>query len=215
MAIQDIKHIGLFRVDFMRFVLDLDHKAIAEYTIEHSKKWDRYTTYHDRSLNDDWAKGMPGREEFVGTLTKAANEFVERTSRRPFEGAQGGHYLYYWVSLYKKHDQHGTHNHPNSLLAGTYYPLTGPNSSPILLEAPWDSHIMHDTLPATEASMRIKPNTGDMIMWPSWVKHRVPAQETDEPRIAISFNFDYGRYHQDEGLGIGNMKDKVGHLSHD
>ena len=50
MAIQDIKHVGLFRVDFMRYVLDLDHKAIADYTLEHSKTWDRYTTYHDRNL---------------------------------------------------------------------------------------------------------------------------------------------------------------------
>ena len=34
--ITDIKHVGLFRVDFLRIVLDLDHKAIAEYTLEHS-----------------------------------------------------------------------------------------------------------------------------------------------------------------------------------
>ena len=197
MAIQDIKHIGLFRVDFMRFVLDLDHKAIADYTLEHSKKWDRYTTYHNGKLNKDWAKNMPGRKEFEETLHESADQFIKRTKRREFTEEVGGKYLKYWASVYKKHDQHGTHNHPNSLLAGTYYPLTGSKSSPILLEAPWDSHIMHDTLPPADASFRVKPQTGDMIMWPSWLKHRVPAQETDEPRIAISFNFDYGRYHND------------------
>lgn len=198
MAIQDIKHVGLFRVDFMRYVLDLDHKAIADYTLEHSKTWDRYTTYHDRKLNDEWRKGIPGLQEFEQTLNDAADQFVERTGRRPFKGAQGGHYLYYWASVYRKHDQHGTHNHPNSLLAGTYYPLVGSESSPILLEAPWDGMIMHDTLDVKEHSFRVKPSVGDMIMWPSWIKHRVPAQETDEPRIAISFNFDYGRYHTEE-----------------
>ena len=198
MAIQDIKHMGIFRVDFMRFVLDLDHKAIADYTLEHSKTWDRYTTYHDRDLNLDWAKNMPGREEFEHTLQKSAEEFVKRTDRRPFATNTGGKYFYYWASVYRKHDQHGTHNHPNSLLAGTYYPLTGPDSSPIMLEAPWDGMIMHDTLPAKDHSFVVKPNIGDMIMWPSWLKHRVPAQKTDEPRIAISFNFDYGRYHTEE-----------------
>ena len=84
MAIQDIKHMGIFRVDFMRFVLDLDHKAIADYTLEHSKTWDRYTTYHDRDLNDEWAKNMPGRKEFEQTLQKSADEFVKRSNRRPF-----------------------------------------------------------------------------------------------------------------------------------
>ena len=51
--ITDIKHIGLFRVDFLRIVLDLDHQAIADYTLEHSKKWNRYTTYHDQDINKD------------------------------------------------------------------------------------------------------------------------------------------------------------------
>ena len=42
--ISDIKHIGLFRVDFLRIVLDIDHKAIAEYTLEHSKNCLLYTS---------------------------------------------------------------------------------------------------------------------------------------------------------------------------
>ena len=62
--ILDIKHQGLFRVDFLRIVLDIDHKAIAEYSIEHSKKWDRYTTYHDHKINYDWMAGLPDREKF-------------------------------------------------------------------------------------------------------------------------------------------------------
>ena len=199
MAIQDIKHIGLFRVDFMRYVIDLDHKAIAEYTIEHSKKWDRYTTYHDRKLNDDWMSGIPGKAELDKTLEEAGDQFVKRTDRRPFQGAQGGQYLWYWASVYKKGDQHGTHNHPNSLLAGSYYVQTGPESAPILMESPWVTSIMHDTLPMEQSYFRVKPQSGDMIIFPSWLMHRVPVQESDEERVVISLNWDYGRYHTGEG----------------
>ena len=199
MAIQDIKHIGLFRVDFMRYVLDLDHKAIAEYTIEHSKTWDRYTTYHDRKLNDRWQSGIPGRAELEKTLEDAGNEFVKRTERRPFEGQpQGGQYLFYWASVYKKGNHHGTHNHPNSLIAGTYYAQAGKDAAPILLESPWSTMVMHDTLPGEKSSFRVKPQSGDMLMWPSWVMHRVDVQTSDDERVVISFNFDYGRYHTED-----------------
>ena len=197
MSIQDLKHMGLFRVDFMRFVLDLDHKAIADYTLEHSKKWDRYTNYHARELCKEWQDGIPGKEKFEATLTEAGNEFAKRTKRREFTEDVGGQFLWYWASVYRKHDHHGSHNHPNSLIAGSYYPLTSGETSPIILEAPWDNVIMHDTLThkSSESILRLKPNVGDMYMWPAWLKHRVPNQKTDDVRIAISFNIDYGRYH--------------------
>ena len=83
--ITDIKHVGLFRVDFLRIVLDLDHKAIAEYTLEHRKKWDRYTTYHDIKLNEDWMSGLPGREDFENDIYEAAEQFTERTNRRKMD----------------------------------------------------------------------------------------------------------------------------------
>ena len=194
--ITDIKHIGLFRVDFLRIVLDLDHQAIADYTLEHSKKWDRYTTYHDKELNEDWMSGLPGREDFEKDIYEATDQFTERTNRRIIDKSMGGKFLKYWCSVYNEHDQHGSHNHPNSLIAGTYYPQTSAESSVISLEAPWISHIMHDRFTKDKSTFDYKPNAGDMIMWPSWIFHRVsPQKATKIPRIAISFNLDYGRFH--------------------
>ena len=194
--ITDIKHIGLFRVDFLRIVLDLDHQAIADYTLEHSKKWDRYTTYHNHEINNDWMCGIPGREDFEKDIYEAADQFTERTNRRIIDKSMGGKFLKYWCSVYNEHDQHGSHNHPNSLIAGTYYPQTSAESSVISLEAPWISHIMHDRFTKDKSTFDYKPNAGDMIMWPSWIFHRVsPQKATKIPRIAISFNLDYGRFH--------------------
>ena len=194
--ITDIKHVGLFRVDFLRIVLDLDHKAIAEYTLEHKKKWDRYTTYHDIKLNEDWMSGLPGREDFENDIYEAAEQFTKRTNRRDMDESMGGKFMKYWCSVNNEHDQHGSHNHPNSLIAGTYYPQTSAESSVISLEAPWSSHIMHDRFTKNTSTFDYKPNAGDMIMWPSWLNHRVsPQPATDIPRIAISFNLDYGRFH--------------------
>ena len=55
---------------------------------------------------------------------------------------------------------------------------------------------MHDRFTKDKTSFDYKPNAGDMIMWPSWLFHRVdPQKATKIPRIAISFNLDYGRFH--------------------
>ena len=52
--ILDQKLIDMFPVTVNRVVLDLDHKAIAEYTLQHEKEhnWSRYTTFHDMKLNE-------------------------------------------------------------------------------------------------------------------------------------------------------------------
>ena len=191
MSIADIKHMGLFEVDVLRIVTDLDNKAITDYTLQHREKWDRYTTYHDQELNKDWQYSLPDRARLENAIIEAGHEFVKRTKRKPFEERP---FLYYWCSVYDEGDQHGSHNHPNSLLAGTYYPSVGADSSSIQLEAPWKSHIMHDNVPIGVYSY--KPNPGDMLMWPSWIDHRVPVQgKSDTRRVAISFNLDYNKYH--------------------
>ena len=193
MSLLDVKHAGLFRVDLLRVVSDVDHKAIAEYTLEHRKKWKRYTTYHDKKLNLDWQAGLPGKENFEADIYAAGEEFVRRTGRKPFKEKP---FMYYWCSVYQEGDHHGSHNHPNSLIAGTYYAQVVADSSSITLEAPLKNHVMHDTMPFEAGLHAYKPNAGDMLLWPSWLDHRInPQVKTENPRIAISFNLDYAKYH--------------------
>jgi len=191
MSLVDVKELNLFPVDVLRIVTDLDNEAITEYTLAHRDKWDLYTTYHDQKLNKDWQLGLPDRARLESALIDAAHEFVKRTGRRKFDERP---FLYYWCSVYDEGDQHGSHNHPNSLIAGTYYPSVGARSSSIILEAPWKSHIMHDSAPLGIFAYR--PQPGDMLLWPSWLDHRVPVQgKSDTRRVAISFNLDYNKYH--------------------
>ena len=80
MSLVDIKELNLFPVSALRIVTDLDNEAITEYTLEHRKKWDRYTTYHDRKLNEDWQNGLPDKEKLDKAIIDANNsvrEFVK------------------------------------------------------------------------------------------------------------------------------------------
>jgi len=190
MSLVDIKEVDLFPVNILRVVTGLDHKAITEYTLEHRKKWDRYTTYHDKPLNLEWQAGLPDKEKLDKAIIDVGHEFVKRTGRKPFNEPP---FMYYWASVYDEGDQHGSHNHPNSLIAGTYYPAASRDSSSITLEAPWKSHTMHDNVGG--GVFNYKPAPGDMLVWPSWLDHRVQAQvKSDNPRIAISFNLDYHKH---------------------
>ena len=204
MSIADIKHMGKFHVDFFRVVLDLPHQEIADYTMKFleekgsdvtfNKERKRiYTTYHSTNLNEEWQKDLPGREEFEADVKKLGHEWMKRTNRKPFKEDP---HLFYWGSVYKEHDQHGSHIHPNSNIAGTYYPQVGQHSSGITYEAPWTHHIMHDSMPFERSLWDYKPSQGDCMLWPSWISHRVSPQKKDKVlRVAISFNLDYSKYH--------------------
>lgn len=194
--IVDTKGMYVFPVEVHRIVLDIDHQAIADYTLEHRETWPGYTTYHDQELNKEWQAGLPDREKLESCMIEAGNEYCKRTKRPLFSEYGGGHWLFYWVSVYDEGDQHDSHNHPNSLIAGTYYTNIGKGSSALTLEAPWKNHIMHDQFMNRHMTHPIQPNTGDMYLWPAWLDHRVQKQrESDKRRIAISFNLDYNKYH--------------------
>lgn len=194
--IVDTKAIQLFPVEMHRIVTDLDHKAITEYTLEHRKTWKGYTTYHDQEINHKWMEGLPDRDKLQKSMVDAGKEYLKRTKRPSFTDYGKGTFLFYWASVYDQHDQHGAHVHANSLVAGTYYPSAHVESSSITFEAPWSSHIMHDQHLVPQSTFHYKPNSGDMLLWPAWLTHRVePQKETNTNRIAISFNLDYKKYH--------------------
>ena len=188
MIIVDTKYTDLFAVKISRVVLDLDHEAIAEYTIDHQKNypWGRYTTFHDPKCNNDWRANLPDKDKLDEALKQAGKDLCAATKRKELDDP----YLWYWVSIYDENDDHGSHNHPGSLLSGTYWPSCDETSSPILLTSPTQTYQMHDRLPNQD--FIYQPQPGDMLMWPSWVEHRVHKQKKpNKPRIAISFNLDY------------------------
>jgi|13_taG_2_1085334.scaffolds.fasta_scaffold17285_3 uncharacterized protein (TIGR02466 family) len=194
--IEDVKHLEIFPVDVFRIVLALDHAAITEYTLEHKKKWNQYTTYHNHEINRDWQKNLPDRKKLEESLIEVSDRWNKKTGRKLFSEYGDGAFLHYWVSVYSENDQHGSHNHPGSSIAGTYYPSCGMDSASINFEAPWDAHTMHDTIDFSKKVYKYRPQIGDALIWPSWLYHRVQTQgPSDVPRIAISFNLDYNKYH--------------------
>lgn len=196
MSVLDIKEYNIFPVTISRVVLDIDHQAIASNCLEFIELAGRYTTYHNHEVNDRWFNQMPDRDKFVQSIYDSTNHFLKTTSRKQFADKDDMH-LWAWVSKYEVGDQHGSHNHPRSLISGTYYPQASAESSMLTFDNPWSSCLMHDSIDMRIIQHNVQPKTGDMMLWPSWLEHRVgPQREQQVPRIAISFNVDYSRYYK-------------------
>jgi|TARA_B110000908_G_scaffold70802_1_gene85443 uncharacterized protein (TIGR02466 family) len=177
-----------FPTETARAVLDLDHDAIAKHTIDFMDLQDSYTTYHDYERNQEWQK-HPEVQKLMVDILEATKQYMDKTSRKPWKQDP---ILFIWANVYKEHDEHGAHIHPRSLVSGTYYCTEDESHSSIRFDSPLINHKMHDTQDIDRSFLSIKPNKGDMLLWPSWLTHRVSAQKkTPIPRVSISFNIDY------------------------
>ena len=187
--VKDIKVSPVFPVDMGRVVLELDHDKITEYTIDFINSIDKYTTYHDKDINKQWRDGLQELERLEKDIEESCREFAKKTDRTFGEAL-----ITMWASVYNDGKGHGAHIHRRALISGTYYPTEHESHSRILFDAPWESLTMHDSIKEERLRHDYKPKKGDMLMWPSWLQHRVQEQvKTDNPRVAISWNLDNKR----------------------
>ena len=100
-----------------------------------------------------------------------------------------------WLNITKQNDHHEIHYHPNSIISGVYY-IT--DNCEILFSSPFVS-MSHKTIVIDSD----KPNSwnstnwnehisvwesGTLILFPSYLMHRVPKNTSSSVRISIALN---------------------------
>lgn len=102
-----------------------------------------------------------------------------------------------WVNVMPSGAQHTAHIHPHSVISGSFYVSMPKNCSAIKFEDPRLSHFMNAPVLKKKAQLQnqrfvsLQPKNGDVVLFESWLKHEVPTNETKEPRVSISFNYDW------------------------
>ena len=102
-----------------------------------------------------------------------------------------------WVNIMPPGAQHAMHIHPLSTISGTYYLNTPKNCSSIKFEDPRMVCFMASPPRKTNARVEnqryihFQPQSGQVILFESWMNHEVPKNKTKDPRISISFNYDW------------------------
>ena len=100
-----------------------------------------------------------------------------------------------WININQKGHFNYTHDHPGSLFSCVYYVSGGANKGALEFKTPIAPHtytISDDLVGEFNAftghAMVIPPVTGDLLIFPSWLQHRVNMSQSDEDRISIAFN---------------------------
>jgi len=102
-----------------------------------------------------------------------------------------------WVNLMPKGAAHGMHNHPLSVISGTYYVQTPTGSSPLQFEDPrYGLFMARPAIKArapqeAQALISATPSVGQVILFESWLRHQVPSNPSAKLRISISFNYEW------------------------
>ncbi len=102
-----------------------------------------------------------------------------------------------WAIINKKNSYNVKHNHQNCYLSSAYYIKKPENSGDITFYDPKESKTYR--FPEVEKhtnysaeSITIKPEEGDLLIFPSYLYHDVGVNLSDKERIVVSFNIDIG-----------------------
>ena len=212
----------LFPISMYRATINLNHDLIAQFCrdlvsdIHDPNLKTQYTTYFSKPAQEyteerEWFKDFSDiiKDSYVDWLTGEMSQDFSSLSRNDI-------HLFAWINVYNAPHSHDCHNHPNSLISGTYYVKVDKHSSPIKFYNPnpastcfpmGHSHdyegqdnmnnIIINGFGHHQHEVFVNPTQGEVLMWPSYLNHMVPQYEgehdEDYERITISFNLYHNR----------------------
>ena len=101
-----------------------------------------------------------------------------------------------WANINLPGGYNNMHLHPNSLYSGAYYVQASPNSGRLAVMAPRPG--AQQVMPNSQKGKLHRelwletyydPVPGRLIMFPSWLWHKVEPNKSNDIRISVSFNF--------------------------
>lgn len=103
-----------------------------------------------------------------------------------------------WVNVNSSKSITGAHNHSESVLSGVYYASAGAGSGNLEFISPVTASA-YTFRPGSRTGMNrfnsdawtVTPNTGKLIIFPSWLYHYVRLNTDDATRISIAFNANF------------------------
>ena len=96
-----------------------------------------------------------------------------------------------WLNKSGKGESHHEHVHPNSMISGVWYPQIHEQLPPIQFRSKNQRDVALSTKSYNtfnSATFMLPMKKGELILFPSNLTHSVPANQSDEERISLSFN---------------------------
>ena len=96
-----------------------------------------------------------------------------------------------WVNINNKGDSQEWHTHGTAYISGVYYHKVPENSGNLLFKHPvpyiQQGHFPVGKYIGQKVSVKIMP--GMIVLFPSWLDHKVEKNKSDDERITFAFNY--------------------------
>jgi uncharacterized protein (TIGR02466 family) len=173
--------------------LRLDNDKIEKFCLERKKtSTGRVVSNGGGWQSDNLDPATPELTELFAEVDKRLNE-VHRAFE--FNPSMRQVITEAWVNINQRGHFNYSHDHPGSLFSAVYYVKGGADKGELELKTPIAPHtytISNEMAGSFNAftghAMVIPPVTGDLLIFPSWLLHRVNMSRSDEDRISIAFN---------------------------
>ena len=176
--------------------LDLDNKSLEKYALFLKKENQGGVTKSNQGGYHTF--DLPFLEEEI--LTPLYNELIkcldDYKNHLHFKQNLKSQIENMWIIINDENDYNLSHTHPGSVFSGVYYINAPENSGDIVFENPSASYMQYDWNDTYKENYNrlnaetffYKAKTGKLILFPSWLSHRVTSNLSNKTRIALSFN---------------------------
>jgi len=145
------------------------------------------------SQTDFLNRREPAVEALATWITWAVNRMIDATTAPgSFKGTIS---VSAWATICRAGAYHAPHSHPDSAWSGVYYVDAGSNATDRSLSGVLEFIDPRAGVEAVTAPgdpygepVRVRPEAGLIVIFPSWLYHWVHPYTGHAPRIAVSFN---------------------------
>ena len=194
-----------------RNVADIFPTPLFSYQVEDNDGFNAYVLDFIETVRKEegWDEAsLAGKEETLEHLQSAdqlhhrkdAKRFVNVGMAATYEVLDFLRYKFddvqmtsFWFNVSRPGYSHRNHVHPNNILSGVYYLKTSPDCGDIVFDdpRPQANVLLPDAKEVTtfnSHSYSVTPEAGQLVMFPSWLAHRVAVNRSKSERISLSFN---------------------------
>jgi uncharacterized protein (TIGR02466 family) len=102
-----------------------------------------------------------------------------------------------WANVNPKYASNKIHDHANCLFSGVYYVKTPPDCGNLMFYDPRSARTFYkpnvsNFTAFTADAVAHQAEAGLLLIFPSWLRHGVDPNLSDEDRVSISFNYVFG-----------------------
>ena len=177
----------IFPIPILEKKLKLDTKKISEHCLSIKKNTDSVKL----SNKGGW-QSPPFIEDLFGLkneILKCGEEYRKTIAYKNKLNLDN-----MWININGNKDYNIEHSHPHCVISGVYY-LTSNNSNLIFLhpsshvmEYDWNQDVLQSYNKYNSSVCIVTPFEDTLLLFPSWLQHRVEPNTNKEKRISIAFN---------------------------